>query len=144
MTRSKPLFTWTHYLIRLAAALVLVFATYNPSGWSYVHWVEHMFNDDWSGFRPLMALGGILLVIGWAIFIRATMRSLGSFGTFLAIAFFAIVMWLLVSWIPHLTGQNALVYLLLIGISGVISIGISWSHIRRRMTGQFDVDEADI
>jgi hypothetical protein len=26
---------------------------------------------------------------------------------------------------------------------GILAIGISWSHIRRRMTGQVDVDEVE-
>ncbi len=91
-----------------------------------------------------MALGGIVLIIGWAIFLRATTRSLGVFGTFLAIAFFAILIWLLMTWFPALTGNSELIYMLLTGVAGVLSIGISWSHIRRRVTGQIDVDEADI
>ena len=26
---------------------------------------------------------------------------------------------------------------------GILAVGISWSHIRRRMTGQVDVDEVE-
>lgn len=144
MARTKRTkFTWTNYLIRLGSALVLVFLTYNPTGWSFFHWVKDVV-VDWSRFDPLMALGAIVLIAAWAIFIRATSRSLGVFGTVLAIAFFAIVVWLLVTWFPGLMGNTALIYLLLIATAGVLSIGISWSHIRRRVTGQIDVDEADV
>lgn len=124
--------------------MLLVFATYNPTGWSYFHWVGDLLRGNWEDIGPLLALGGIVLIIGWVIFLRATVRSLGAFGTSLAIAFFAIVIWLLVTWFPSLTDSSVLIYLLLIGAAGVLSIGISWSHIRRRMTGQIDVDEADI
>lgn len=144
MTRKQTKFTWTNYLIRLGAALLLVFATYNPMGWSYFHWAGDLIRGDWDAIGPLLAMGGIVLIIGWAVFLRATIRSLGAFGTFLAIAFFGILIWLIVTWFPSLTDSNDLIYLLLIGIAGVLSIGISWSHIRRRVTGQIDVDEADI
>jgi len=144
MTRTRARFTWTHYVIRLGVALALVSATYNPTGWSYFHWVKDLWSGDWSGASPLMALGGILLIIGWVIFLRATSRSLGVFGALLAVAFFGILIWILVTWFPVLTGNTALVYLFLSGVAGVLSMGISWSHIRRRMTGQFDVDEADV
>lgn len=144
MTRRQTKFTWTNYLIRLGAALLLVFATYNPTGWSYFHWAGEVLSGSWDDVAPLMALGGIVLIIGWAIFLRATIRSLGAFGAFLAITFFGILIWLLVTWFPSLTDSTDLIYLLLIGLAGVLSIGISWSHIRRRVTGQIDVDEADI
>ena len=32
---------------------------------------------------------------------------------------------------------------IMVVISGVLATGISWSHIRRRMTGQVDVDEVE-
>ena len=144
MAKTRTKFTWTNYLIRLGAALLLVFATYNPTEWSYFHWAGDLLEGNWAESGPLLALGGILLLIGWVIFLRATTRSLGAFGTFLAVAFFAILIWLLVTWFPSLTDSTDLIYLLLIGVAGVLSIGISWSHIRRRVTGQIDVDEADI
>ena len=61
-------FSLSSYLARLVAALVLVFATYNPSGYSYYHWFEHSLSD----FNPLVALAGVVLLIGWVMFIRAT------------------------------------------------------------------------
>ncbi|MDJ0956655.1 MAG: DUF6524 family protein [Arenicellales bacterium] len=140
MTRPVKKFTWTNYIIRLGAAVVLVFATYNPSGWSYYHWVSQS-----EGFDVYIALGGVVLLIGWAIFLRATTRSLGAFGTLLAILFFGLLIWAVIDLfdIPS-DDLNLLIYLFLIGLAGVLSAGISWSHIRRRMTGQLDVDEADV
>ena len=140
MTRSVKKFTWTNYIIRLGAAIALVFATYNPSGWSYYDWVSQT-----AVFDVYIALGGVVLLIGWAIFLRATMRSLGAFGTLLAVLFFGLLIWVVVD-LFDISRDNLkfLVYLVLIGLAGVLSAGISWSHIRRRMTGQLDVDEADI
>ncbi len=143
MARGRTKFTWTNYLLRLVAALVLVFATYNPSQWSFFHWVRPIVHDLSQG-NVLMALAGIVLLIGWAIFLRATMRSLGWIGTTLAVAFFGILIWMVLTYLPIPRDDLAAVtWLVLAGLSGVLSAGISWSHIRRRMTGQLDVDETD-
>lgn len=140
VARPAKKFTWSNYIIRLVAALVLVFLTYNPSGWSYYGWVSQT-----GDFDVYMALGGVVLLIGWAIFLRATMRSLGAFGTLLAVAFFSLLIWVVIDVfnIPR-DDLNLLIYLFLIGLAGVLSAGISWSHVRKRMTGQLDVDEADV
>ena len=136
-------FTWINYLIRLVAALALVFATYNPSEWSFFHWV-HPAALDSAKAHVLMALAGIVLLIGWVIFLRATMRSLGVIGMILAVAFFGILIWAVLTYLPSLKENlEIMTWLFLIGLAGVLSVGISWSHIRRRMTGQIDVDETD-
>lgn len=49
-------------------AIVLVFSTYNPSNDSYASWVLR----ETSTFGPIMALIGVVLLIAWIIFLRAT------------------------------------------------------------------------
>lgn len=161
-SRARTQFTWTNFLIRFVAAIVLVFATYNPEGYSYVHWVfGNMFESLQSAFISsgdaaavdaaaaesdgqttlvLKVLAGIVLLIGWVIFLRATFEALGVIGTLLAIAFFGTVMWLIVAqgWVAA-DNVRAISYLLLVALAGVISTGVSWSHIRRRISGQLDV-----
>jgi hypothetical protein len=34
-------------------------------------------------------------------------------------------------------------YIIEIMLASVLSIGVSWSHVRRRVTGQLDTDELD-
>ena len=133
-------FTLSSYLARLIAALVLVFATYNPSGYSYYHWVERSLVD----FNPLVALAGIVLLIGWVMFIRATLRSLGALGIILAVAFFGSLLWLVIDW-GWVAPDNidVISYIILALLAAVLATGVSWSHIRRRLTGQIDVDEID-
>lgn len=133
-------FTVNSYLVRLAAALVLVFATYNPSGYSFYHWAERILPN----FEPLAALSGIVLLIGWVMFIRATIRSLGVFGVGLAGAFFGVLIWLLVDW-GWLDPKNfqVLTYAGLAVLSAILATGLSWSHIRRRLSGQLDVDDVE-
>ena len=75
--------------IRFVFAALLVFLSYNPSGYSYLHWVV----NDLQNFSPWMVLAGVVLVIGWVIFIRATLRSLGPIGLILAAAFVGVLIW---------------------------------------------------
>ena len=133
-------FTLLSYLARLIAALVLVFATYNPSGYSYYHWFEQSLSD----FNPLVALAGVVLLIGWVMFIRATLRSLGALGIILAVAFFGSLLWLIINW-GWVAPDNidVISYIILALLAAVLATGVSWSHIRRRLTGQIDVDEID-
>src|SRR3954463_11531190 len=69
---------------RFLGALVLVFATFNPSGYSFFHWAMHHSSSS----PAVIALAGIILVIAWVLFLRATMLSLGILGVALALAFF--------------------------------------------------------
>jgi hypothetical protein len=91
-----------------------------------------------------MGLAGVLLLIGWTIYLRATVRSLGAFGLLLAAAFFGTIIWLAIDWgLVHVDSVTAITYIILVIMCGILAIGISWSHIRRRMTGQVDVDEIE-
>ena len=125
---------------RFLAALVLVFVTYHPERYSYIDWLGM---DD-AGPLALKVVVGILLVIGWTIYLRATLQSLGGFGMLLVIALMASILWLLVSWniIPH-DSTRAMVYMVEVVISALMAAGMVWSHIRRRLTGQVDVDEIE-
>jgi len=135
-------FSPTSMLARFLAAIVLVFATYNPSGKSYVHWLLDTFNGG--EFKPLFVLAGIALIIGWTIFIRAARRSLGLIGFILAVAFFGTLLWLVID-VGIVPANNRLVieYLILIIASAILGVGMSWSHVRKRMSGQADVDEIE-
>jgi hypothetical protein len=127
-------------LFRFLAALVLVFTTYNPDGYSYYHWLS----DNPRDALPMKLFAGVILLIGWTIYIRATLRSLGAFGLFLAFAFFATLIWLIVDvgWVPA-DSVKALTYIAMVVLCGVLATGVSWSHIRRRITGQYDTDEIE-
>ena len=138
--------TWQGILMRLIVALVLVFCTYNPHGWSYFDWVQSYLNpvEDSRTSLPLLLFAGIVLLIVWTIYIRATMRSLGMFGLILAVAFFGLLLWLAIDFIPSLAKDMMIIIgLVLVVFSGILTTGICWSHIRRRITGQADVDDVE-
>jgi Family of unknown function (DUF6524) len=128
------------FLLRLAVAVALVAMTYNPTGHSYVHWLAGSF----PAIGPLQAVAGLLLLGAWGFFIHATWRSLGTAGVLFASALAAALIWLLVSW--HwfsLRDTGVISWLALASLAILLAVGVSWSHIRRRVTGQTDVDEVD-
>ena len=128
------------FLVRWVVALFLVLATFNPTSFSYFNWIV---NQE-SGQLPLKALAGIVLLILYVIFIRATWRSIGPIGLALAAAFFAALIWVaLDASILSLENQTALTWILLVVAATILAIGISWSHVRRRVSGQADVDDVD-
>ncbi|MCK5697447.1 MAG: hypothetical protein KAI02_04740 [Gammaproteobacteria bacterium] len=134
-------FNFGNFFIRLFFALFLVLATYNPSGYSFYHWILKGIE---LGFEPLMALAGITLLIGWVVYIKATMDSLGIIGLILAFAFFGTLIWLVIDFglIP-IDNFQVITYIGLVLLSLILAIGMSWSHISRQMSGQVDVDASD-
>jgi len=145
MANAKPgkdSFGLTDFLLRWLAAIALVLATYNPSGWSYVHWVKSAISE--SGPGPVHFLAGALLIAGWSIFIVATRRSLGDLGLLLSIAVLAALVWFLVDlgWLGF-DSVTAVSWVVLACVSVLLALGLSWSHVWRRMTGQLEVDDAD-
>jgi hypothetical protein len=133
-------FNFADFLLRLAFALILVFATYNPTDYSWYSWVTRA--DD--RFDPLLLFTGVVLLIGWVIYLRATARSLGIVGILLALAFVGTFIWLLVDFgVLSIESPTIFQYVVLVVISLVLATGMSWSHIRRRMTGQLDVDDVE-
>jgi hypothetical protein len=133
-------FGWDSFLVRFVFAVVVVFCTYNPEGYSYYHWAT----EDFSAFNVYKAFSGVILLIGWAILIRATLGSLGAIGLALATAFFGLLIWLIID-VLGLTADSvkAISYIVETMIASVLSIGVSWSHVRRRISGQVDTDELD-
>ena len=133
-------FTAGSFLGRWVFALALTLGTYNPSGYSYVGWSL----GEGTEFGPVLAIVGLVLLIAWIIYLRATFMSLGWLGVSLGAALFACIIWLFVDlgWLS-LDSTSLLGYLALLLLSLILATGMSWSHIRRRLTGQFDVDEMD-
>lgn len=125
-------------LARVLAALVLVLLTFNPSGHSYCHWLA-------SGFPHLTSaqvVVGLLLLICWVVYVTATLRSLGLVGVTLLLALIVALVWFAVQngWL-HLNGGSALAWIAVIATGVILGVGMCWSFVRRRLSGQADVDE---
>ena len=132
--------TWGGFGLRWLFAIILVVATYNPEGYSYFDWVVRHAPH----ITPLKALTGVVLLIGWVIYLRATLRSLGPVGLVLAAGLFGTLLWLFID-LGWLTADSAraITYMAMFILSTVLAIGMSWSHIRRRLSGQLDVDDVE-
>lgn len=128
------------FILRLIAALALVLLTFNPSGYSYAHWVSDVFPR----LNAQQAVVGVLLMIGWVVFAVATLRSIGRIGVLLIAILFAALTWLMISlgWISW-EQKQAIGWIALIALGITLGIGVSWQFINRRLTGQIDVDEVD-
>ena len=92
-------FSWGGFFARLAGAVLLVYATYNPERFSFFHWIfepkagESGVAGLVHGFTPLKAFAGLGLVAVWGVFLQATRRSLGAGGALLVIGLFACTIW---------------------------------------------------
>jgi hypothetical protein len=123
---------------RFLASLLLVFATYNPSGYSYTSWV----GGNFPHVQPVQAVIGLALLGLWIFFIHATWRSLGTLGVSLGLAFFAAVIWLISSWGWVSTSSHAgMLWIALIIIACMLTLGLCWALIRVRVSGQAVVEE---
>ncbi|HSN70132.1 MAG TPA: DUF6524 family protein [Steroidobacteraceae bacterium] len=131
-------FDVTDFLLRLLFALALVFLTYNPTGWSYYHWVADVFPK----IQPLQAVAGLALLMLWIFLWRSMMKALGMLGFVLVVAFTAALVWLFASW-GWLDIHNAttMAWVVLSSLGVILGVGMSWSIIRRQLTGQASVDE---
>ena len=125
---------------RIVFALALVLLTFNPTGHSYYHWLA----DGFPSVQPLEAVAGILLVIGWVVFVRSTLAAIGTLGLVLMLALFASIVWWMVSrgWLD-VSNRSAMAWVVLLILGLVLGFGMSWSHIRRRLSGQAAVDRVD-
>ncbi|MCU9847659.1 DUF6524 family protein [Defluviimonas sp. WL0024] len=126
------------FLIRWLAAFGLLSATYNPTGWSFAHWARQSFADE----MPLIVLAGLVLLIGYVIYLRATLRSIGGLGMALVAAVVAALAWVLIDQgLLRLDNPSLNAWLGIVALSVVLGIGLSWSHVRRRISGQSDMDD---
>ncbi len=125
---------------RIAFAMLLVLATFNPSGHSYIHWVAGAFPH----VTPAQAVVGIALLVLWVFLWRSMMQAIGSLGLLLMAAFTAALVWLFVSW-GWLDVRNAttMAWVVLVALGLILGVGMSWAIVRRELTGQASVDEVD-
>jgi len=110
------------------------------SGFSYITWVL----KEEATFGPVIAIVGLLLLIGWIFCVKTTFDALGWLGVTLGGLLFAAVIWLLVDlgWVS-MESTGILTWLTLVVISLILATGMAWSHVKRRITGQINVDDVE-
>lgn len=128
------------FLIRWLFAFVLLAATYNPTQWNFIRWAMTHYTDMLS----VTVLVGLVLFVGYIIYLRATLRSIGVFGMLLVMAVAGTLIWVLFDQgFISLENPTVNTWLGIVILSLVLAIGLSWSIVRRKLSGQADVDDVD-
>ena len=128
------------FLLRWVFAFLLVGATWNPTPWNYLSWARRA----WEPQLPPAVLLGLLLFVTYVIYLRATMRSIGRFGMGLVLAIVAALLWVLYDYgLIDLADPELSAWIGISALSLVLGIGLSWSTVRRRISGQVDMDDVD-
>lgn len=129
------------FLIRWALAFILLAATYNPTQWNFMRWGM----ANYTQMLSVTVLVGLVLLIGYIIYLRATLRSIGLFGMLLVLAVAGTVVWVVFDQgLVNLTDAAINTWLGIAILSLVLAIGLSWSIVRRTVSGQSDVDDVDV
>lgn len=127
------------FVLRLLGSLLLVFSTYNPTGYSYYHW---MTSGSLSPIALKIVVGiGLVLVYGVVVTVMfAALRGAGLIAGGLAALLFSIELAMVVVPARHGASLESWIvigeYSVLIALAVVIAFGISWSHLIERLTGQ--------
>ena len=127
------------FLLRWFFAFALVAATYNPSPYNYTNWASTNFKAE----TPLALFMGIALIVGYVIYIRATLRSIGPLGMLLVMGLVGSLLWVLYDWgVLSVENTDLNVWMGLFSVSLVLGTGLSWSIVRRALSGQ--IDDTDV
>jgi hypothetical protein len=127
------------FFARFLFSLALVLATYNPSGYSFYHWVI----DFGAGLPSLKVIVALILVMIYYVIFRvvfAAFRRSGLIVGGLAAVLFTIELAGVVvaqrsqhSWHFYFLLSQ---YVTLGAVAIVLSLGVSWSRLIERLTGQ--------
>ncbi len=127
-------------LLRWLGAFVLLAATFNPSQWNYIRWVQ----ANWADQMPLAIFLGLLLAVGYMVYGVATLRSIGPFGVVLVAAIIGAALWVVIDWgWLSLTNPSLNLWIGIFVLSVILGIGLSWSILRQKLSGQASVDEIE-
>jgi hypothetical protein len=132
----------TGFALRFLAALALVLLTYNPTRFAFVPWLRAAVAEGGAG--AIHALAGVGLLIGWTFFLGTAWSSLGPLGLLLGAAFLATAVWVLLDYdLLSLESPTAITWVVLACLAALLAFGMSWGHLKRRASGQVEVDEIE-
>ncbi|MBM2320363.1 MULTISPECIES: DUF6524 family protein [Marivita] len=128
------------FLLRWLFAFVLVAVTYNPTDYNFVRWAATEGQNQLS----VTVLAGLVLLVGYIIYLRATLRSIGAFGMLLILALVGALLWVAYDFgLLDLQNRALTMWIGIFALSLVLGIGLSWSIVRRKLSGQADVDDVE-
>jgi hypothetical protein len=128
------------FLLRWLFAFCLIAATYNPTDINFVRWAMTNGQDQLS----VTVLAGLVLLVCYVIYLRATLRSIGAFGMMLILALVGALLWVAYDFgVLDLQNRALTMWIGIFALSLVLGIGLGWSIVRRKLSGQADVDDVD-
>jgi hypothetical protein len=118
--------------IRAGAAFLLVFLTFNPTGFSYFHKASAA---TWSPRPWGVVLIGLLLVAAWAFLGVTAKRVLGPWGVGITVLIFGAIVGFLYQrgWIS--TSAKAGAWISMIVIWAFFTIALTFNFFKRTLTG---------
>lgn len=129
--------SWAGVVVRVVLAVAVVLATFNPSGTSLYHWLA----EPPIGLTAVKALSAVALLIAWVICLRTAYVALGGLGLILGCLLLGSFVWVLFDMdVLHDIERGTVIWIGLIAFGSVLGLGLSWSLIRARTTGQIEVD----
>lgn len=122
----------SYVLRRWLACLFLIFATYNPSQYSFFHWLMDTRAWSWG-----LASTGVILAGAYLLVFQVILSSIGWPGL-MAGAVVAILTCIEVIRFRAAAGQLQwlIEIMLLTVVASTLATGISWSQIATHLTGQ--------
>ena len=126
------------FIMRWIVAFALLAATYNPTEMDFLRWGIAQFDSQ----QVLVGGAGLVLLAGYVIFLRATLRSIGLYGFALGLAAIGTIIWLLADQgVISLQDHAVNTWLALVALSLMLAIGQSWDHVRDRLAEPDQTDE---
>lgn len=127
------------YFIRFLFIYALIVATYNPTGYSYVHWLV----DAESGYFAVKFVVGLSLLLAHRYIASIAWRAMLRRGVGLTFLFFATAMWALDSQGLLPVDETALILLVEAFVAAGLAMGMSlvllWQHVSGQVTATIEV-----
>ena len=142
MTRQAkriPRYGWRWVSVRMSAAFLIVFLTYNPSGFSYLHWLLQ-FDDT---VLSLKVSVGLFLFILLQVLFNITFNVFRLSGLIVGLITAALISYYVLIFAfsgARLESFDGYVlwfgYLFSMTVAIVIGAGTSWAQLMTRLSGQ--------
>ena len=137
MAGGARAFTTSSFIIRMLLALFVVLSAYNPTGYSYVHWLT----GGEGGFVSKVVVGIIIFSLN-VLFLVMAIDALKLLGISIVLVNYAAIVW----WL-HATGmidfwRPATMWMsLLVGLATIHAAGLSYSLWLGRLSGLLHVSK---
>ncbi len=120
---------------RFLYLLVLIFLTYNPSHYSLIDWMQYELSSFSIGI-------GIIVIILWCVVLWFVYLGSGWLGLLLGTTVIGLLLWMAKDiGLIHFNNITMNVIIAEISLALLFTLGLSWAHIRRRISGQLSTDD---